>query len=87
MWSSCLGVALISGDFYCTMRVSRSTNERVRFGSCYLYHRDMIILILFQGKKRKLSKSGKSTKNTPTKGSANFAEVVDDDTALQQVLR
>jgi hypothetical protein len=42
--------------------------------------------ILFQGKKRKLSKSGKSTKSTPAKGSASFADVVDDDTALQQVL-
>ncbi|KAL5650184.1 hypothetical protein ACJX0J_040993, partial [Zea mays] len=38
------------------------------------------------GKKRKLSKSGKSTKNTPTKGSASFAEVVDDDTSLQQAI-
>ena len=42
--------------------------------------------ILFQGKKKKLSKSGKSTKSTRTKGSASFADVVDDDTALQQVL-
>nr|XP_035818949.1 uncharacterized protein LOC100282842 isoform X1 [Zea mays] len=39
-----------------------------------------------KGKKRKLSKSGKSTKNTPTKGSASFAEVVDDDTSLQQAI-
>ena len=42
--------------------------------------------ILFQGKKKKLSKSGKSTKSTPAKGSASFADVVDDDTALLQVL-
>jgi len=41
---------------------------------------------LFQGKKKKLSKSGKSTKSTPTKGSASLADVVDDDAALQQVL-
>ena len=36
--------------------------------------------ILFQGKKNKLSRSGKSTNSTPTKGSAYFADVVDDDT-------
>ncbi|OQU83615.1 hypothetical protein SORBI_3005G145550 [Sorghum bicolor] len=33
-----------------------------------------------KGKKNKLSRSGKSTNSTPTKGSAYFADVVDDDT-------
>ncbi|CAD6262932.1 unnamed protein product [Miscanthus lutarioriparius] len=39
-----------------------------------------------KGKKKKLSKSGKSTKSTPAKGSASFADVVDDDTALLQAI-
>lgn len=43
-------------------------------------------IILFQGTKKKLLKSGKSAKSTPTKGTASFADLVDDDTALQQVL-
>ncbi|WVZ86543.1 hypothetical protein U9M48_033302 [Paspalum notatum var. saurae] len=37
-----------------------------------------------KGKKKKLSKSGKSTKSRPTEGNASFADVVDDDAALQQ---
>ncbi|RCV34710.1 hypothetical protein SEVIR_7G190400v4 [Setaria viridis] len=39
-----------------------------------------------KGKKTKLSKSGKPTKITPTKGSSSFADFVDDDAALQQAI-
>ncbi|KAJ1272020.1 hypothetical protein BS78_06G171200 [Paspalum vaginatum] len=39
-----------------------------------------------KGKKKKISKSGKSTKSTPTQGGASFADLVDDDAALQQAI-
>ncbi|CAN6276412.1 unnamed protein product [Urochloa humidicola] len=39
-----------------------------------------------KGKKNKLSKSGKSTKGTPRKGSSSFADFMDDDAALQQAI-
>jgi hypothetical protein len=46
----------------------------------------VIVLSFCFRERKKLSKSGKSTKSTPAKGSASLADVVDDDTALQQVL-
>jgi len=44
-----------------------------------------IILLLVQGKRKKLSKSSKSKKMAPTKG-CSPTDFVDDDDTLQQVL-
>jgi len=53
-------------------------------GNCI--HNTSPLLLLVQGKKKKLSKSSKSTKSAPTKASYSSTDFVDDDDSIQQAI-